>query len=355
MLNNALPIDSSYKLLERTFRVLLRGIDRRMQKVLLNKAAVMEMSLSQVMESETAPCLRIARTTLPDNRLDFNQTFQQIRFGLDEFYRDRNPIFNNSPVLGVKQENPTAIYPEQGLLKASSRLNQISEIFHKEDEITDTDNTGIFPLWIAKTTLPNERLDFNKTFLHIRTEIDKFYKAQNPVFDNTIPPQFWPNQSLINEQQLNIYNNKSLIEQGIQSNVGEQKGNLPEPINTTITDVGIHNHEEDPGMEISFHYHCNKTESSNQEEQLINNENTVESGLNLFIATDQDYCRCTRQKTDRSSQVICHSFTDAFKKRKDYNHHLRRDRKKRRFQRPVRTAVPINLAHAHVIHNNGSF
>lgn len=254
MLNNDLTLDSSFKLLERTFRVLLRSIDRKVQKVLLSKASVMEMSLSQVMECEAAPCLRIARTTLPDNRLDFNQTFQQIRFGLDDFYRERNPIFTNSAILEVAQGNLATTNIEQKLLKTNSQLNRILEIYHKED--VTTDNSGISPLWIAKTTLPDERLDFNKTFLNIRTEIDKFYKAQNPVFDNTIPPPSEPNQSFKKEQQLNIYKNRRPIEQGVQTNAGEQKGNLPKPTNPTSpiisTPISITVPERDSAMELSF-------------------------------------------------------------------------------------------------------
>ncbi|WP_224995765.1 hypothetical protein [Cesiribacter sp. SM1] len=40
--------------------------------------------------------LKIAKTTMPDRRLDYNQTFQHIRQELDGYYKERIPIFNNT-------------------------------------------------------------------------------------------------------------------------------------------------------------------------------------------------------------------------------------------------------------------
>lgn len=49
--------------------------------------------------------------------------------------------------------------------------------------------------------MPEGRRDFNETFFHIRNEIEKIYKEQNPVFNNTISPELWLNQEAQAERQ----------------------------------------------------------------------------------------------------------------------------------------------------------
>lgn len=203
MLSTSLSVDSSYfKLLEKKFRVLLRSIDKRMHKVLHSGVFAMDVAACQVADLQKATGLKIAKTTFPDERLDFNKTFQQIRLGLDGFYKERNPIFNN---LAVYVGDEARLAPKEAEKKFCNTLsghNKLLEIYHKE-EGDSVLNANISPLWIAKTIMPEGRRDFNDTFFHIRNEIEKFYKEQNPLFSNTISAELWLNQEIFPERPEN--------------------------------------------------------------------------------------------------------------------------------------------------------
>lgn len=201
MFTTNFSVFSSWKLPERMFRVLLRSIDRKRQKVFLSQSASVDMASCQLVDYQKAAGLKIAKTTLPDERLDFNQTFEQIRFGLDDFYKERNPIFNSSLVSAEEGSRPAINQAKERLFTTLSGSNELVEIYHKEESGFSVPDADISPLWIAKTTMPEGRRDFNATFFHIRNEIEKIYKEQNPVFNNTISPELWLNQEVRAERQ----------------------------------------------------------------------------------------------------------------------------------------------------------
>ncbi|AHM60084.1 hypothetical protein D770_09135 [Flammeovirgaceae bacterium 311] len=66
-------------------------------------AAAVDIRTAAVAAEARVPGLKIARTTMPDLRLDYNQTFQHIRTELDGYYKERNPIFSNTIARNRKQ------------------------------------------------------------------------------------------------------------------------------------------------------------------------------------------------------------------------------------------------------------
>ncbi len=174
MLTIGLSLNGGIKLLERALAVRMRSINRKLQEVVysLSPAAVEATAVADVQ----APKLKIAKTTLPDKSLDFNQTFQHIRYELDLLYMRQNPGFTNTivPVQHVdttaKQEQRISSVMQQigNTLVPASRPAQASKQFENHKA-----------LHVAKTAQPDVRLDFNQTFLHIRYGLDGFYGGQH--------------------------------------------------------------------------------------------------------------------------------------------------------------------------------
>ena len=98
MLSIGLSVNSGIKLLERTLKFRTLGVNKMMQDVLHSFTPTAEVAKAKVVtEVATVPkTLKVAKTTMPDQRLDFNQTFLHIRHELDGYYKDRNPIFSNT-------------------------------------------------------------------------------------------------------------------------------------------------------------------------------------------------------------------------------------------------------------------
>jgi hypothetical protein len=192
MLNLALPKNRE---VEKVIRILsvkagalcgvVYGIVAKIEGVLFaQNASAANATLDLAYSKQT---LRIASTVMPDRSLDFNQTFQHIYAELDRFYKEQNPIFVNT--IEVKQQccGNTDELVSVGLSKSLERHVPERSTLNK----TNT-NTIVHQLsWteklkIAKTTLPDEQLDFNETFRCIYNELDAIYQEVNPLFTNTL-------------------------------------------------------------------------------------------------------------------------------------------------------------------------
>lgn len=178
MLEIGLSLGSGIKLLERALWAPARSINRKVQDLLNTISLAGAVAETKAIDIDYKPGLRIARTTLPDNSLGFNDTFLHIRYELDLLYKARNPMFTNtivpvdmeSSIAKVNQEQgqPGTIQPVDRPLVAASRPPQVSESAQAHQA-----------LHVAKTTQPDQRLDFNQTFLHIRYGLDGFYGRQH--------------------------------------------------------------------------------------------------------------------------------------------------------------------------------
>lgn len=271
MFTTNLSVFSSWRLPERIFRVLLRSIDRKRQKVFLSQCTAVDMASCQLVDFQKAPGLKIAKTTLPDERLDFNQTFEQIRFGLDDFYKERNPIFNNLLVSEGEGSRPAIDQAKKRLFTILSGPDELVEIYHKEESGNGAcvPNADISPLWIAKTTIPEGRRDFNETFFHIRNEIEKIYKEQNPVFNNTISPELWLNREAKAERQEDSVKesscHKSVRENHSEesdSGISETSFSSPEGAETAFSIAGS-------PLPEAFECHYSQMVNADQDQSLV--------------------------------------------------------------------------------------
>jgi hypothetical protein len=109
MLSLGLSVNSGIRLLERTLRFRLISFNRTFQgagyglkPAAINSATATSVATAISTKAATIEVepkntgLKISKTTMPDRRLDFNQTFQHIRQELDGYYKERNPIFSNT-------------------------------------------------------------------------------------------------------------------------------------------------------------------------------------------------------------------------------------------------------------------
>lgn len=177
MLEIGLSLGSGIKLLERALLAPMRSIKRKVQDMLCTIFLAGTVIEAKAIAIDEKPGLRIARTTLPDQSMGFNDTFLHIRYELDLLYKERNPMFTNT-IVPVDIESSTAKISQQGQtenvksvgrpLVAASRPPQASESTQAHQA-----------LHVAKTTMPDQRLDFNQTFLHIRYGLDGFYGRQH--------------------------------------------------------------------------------------------------------------------------------------------------------------------------------
>ena len=186
MLTIGLSVSSRIKLLERSLMLGMRNFSRLMQEaaypiVPVEAADMTDICLSVVGKPKKP---RVAKTTWPDERLGFNDTFLHIRSELDAIYKERNPIFNNTivPELWI---NKTIDETSAEGVKTSNSIDGTLAA-HAEKTKTIFEDADTPALWISKTVLPGERLDFNDTFRHVRSELDAIYKERNPIFNNTI-------------------------------------------------------------------------------------------------------------------------------------------------------------------------
>lgn len=177
MLEIGLSLGSGIKLLERAIWAPARSINRKVQDLLNALSLLGAVAETKAIAIDYKPGLRIARTTLPDQSVGFNDTFLHIRYELDLLYKAQNPMFTNTIVpieVGsnrakpVQQTKSETLQPVGRPLVAASRAPQASEraLAHQA-------------LHVVKTTQPDQRLDFNQTFLHIRYGLDGFYGRQH--------------------------------------------------------------------------------------------------------------------------------------------------------------------------------
>ena len=202
---------------------------------------ILAVAFSQNEETASLTSTGIAKTTFPDERMDYSSTFQHIRCELDHFYKEENPIFSNStaPDLWLSKSGDSSD-KKQKSQKASSCIELTRESYTKEGSSTLL-NTSILPTGVAKTVIPSERPGFNETFLNIRYELDELYRAQNPVFTNAVTPELWISKSPNTELQPNTNKPTLPIEQTLQNNYTEVntslKKNNPLPLSISKTTV----------------------------------------------------------------------------------------------------------------------
>lgn len=175
MITIGLSVSSGIKLLERNLMVRMRSISRMAKDAVYSVAPAAADVKTAVATNHLQP-LGVAKTTLPETRLDFNQTFQHVRFELETLYKAQNPIFNNSavPELWISKEAASAKEAGASKKHIDSTLGNGASSFSWHATTP--------ALSIAKTTLPDERLDFNQTFERVHYELEALYKAQNPIF-----------------------------------------------------------------------------------------------------------------------------------------------------------------------------
>lgn len=172
MLTIALSLSSGIKLLERRLMVQVRTINRVAREAIYSMAPAVATADTQAAVADALQPLGIAKTVMPEQRMDFNHTFQHVRFELDVLYKKHNPIFTNTEVNEVWESAETA--SNQGTESVGRPLGQASA--------SSAWHATTPALWISKTTLPDSRLDFNQTFSKVRNELDALYKKQNPNF-----------------------------------------------------------------------------------------------------------------------------------------------------------------------------
>lgn len=202
MLSIDLSMNGGIKLLERTLKVRVRGLNKIMQDTTVSSmspSAEVAITKAEVAVATQISGLKIAKTTMPDVRLDFSDTFLHIRCELDKFYKERNPIFNNTvvPDMWVNKSATT-----DRAANKSPRHEEFSLDFTCEGDKLADRNVSSPALAVARTVLPDVNLDFSQTFQHIRCELDGFYKERNPNFSNTITREIEISENLTADQDL---------------------------------------------------------------------------------------------------------------------------------------------------------
>ena len=197
MLSIGLSMNSGIKLLEKRFRVRSRSIGNMMQEAVDNFATTAEVADTKAVTVAVAATkvegLKIAKTVMPDVRLDYSQTFLHIRCELDKLYKERNPIFSNMVA-------PDMWVNKTGATEAATKQAEYSLDYTKNGNQLSASEVNSPALYVAKTIMPDVRLDFSQTFQHIRTELDEFYKERNPNFSNTIAAEL-ENRSNVEQAQ----------------------------------------------------------------------------------------------------------------------------------------------------------
>jgi hypothetical protein len=176
MLTIGLSVSGSIKLLERRLMLRMKSINKMAKEVVYSMAPAVAVADVQTAVADKLQPLGVAKTTLPDERLGFTQTFQHIRFELEALYKEQNPIFTNTAVPEL-----WATYETTAAKKKQSNFKLIDATLESSAAVSGWDATTP-ALWISKTILPDERLDFNQTFSRVRHELEALYKAQNPNF-----------------------------------------------------------------------------------------------------------------------------------------------------------------------------
>ena len=166
MLTIGLSVLGSIKLLERNLAVRMRIINRMVQESVYSLTSAAAVTEVADVATEMPKTLRIARTTMPDRRLEFGQTFEYIRYELEAHYKSQNPAFTNTAVPHLWEARSGA--------EAQSATAPMKKKASKWEATTPALN-------IAKTTLPDERLDFNQTFERVRQELVTLYREQNAL------------------------------------------------------------------------------------------------------------------------------------------------------------------------------
>lgn len=186
MLTIGLSLSSRFKLLK-SFVYCARGVHQvwhaASAKITKTTADAFAVSMHEAVSELSAPLalapktgkLRIARTTLPEHRFSYNDTFQHIRSELDIIYQEKNPVFDNVTHSPCSSETPVEhVVHGDATPKAAGKVKVVCG---------EADTPA---LWVSRTVVPNERPDFNDTFRHIRKGLDEFYKARNQGFNNII-------------------------------------------------------------------------------------------------------------------------------------------------------------------------
>lgn len=176
MLTIGLSVSGSIKLLERRLMLRMKSINKMAREVVYSMAPAVAVADVHTATADALQPLGVAKTTFPEERLDFTQTFQHIRFELEALYKEQNPIFTNTavPELWASREASSA-------KKVQNDCNLVGAPLGNDSAATTWD-ASTPALWISKTTLPDERLDFNQTFSRVRHELEALYKTQNPNF-----------------------------------------------------------------------------------------------------------------------------------------------------------------------------
>ena len=217
MLSIEISIMSGVKQLERAYKTFLKTLNSKMQEASQSCAQAILTVVCSSTEESVITSTGVAKTTLPDERLDYSSTFQYIRCGLDHFYKEKNPIFNNSTAPDLWLSKTTSSSEKNQKNQNASACTVFSKQTHTKGRNTSLPKETITPTGVAKTVIPNERPGFNETFLHIRRELDELYKEQNPVFTNIVTPELWVNKSSDTDYTNNL--NPTLpIEQVLQNN-----------------------------------------------------------------------------------------------------------------------------------------
>jgi hypothetical protein len=163
MLSIGLSLNDGLRSLERALKMRLEGMGKALLEGVYTEEAT-SVAASTTAAPET-PGLRIARTTLPDRQLDFNETFRHI-------YQELKPGSLAAPAEKLSRT------------ELSRQQNKINEFVRRplaaSAPIGDRNpHRAAAGLKVARTTLPDQQLDFNQTFRHIHMELKASYQRAN--------------------------------------------------------------------------------------------------------------------------------------------------------------------------------
>ncbi|EMR01022.1 hypothetical protein [Cesiribacter andamanensis] len=195
MLSVGVSLNGGIRSLERALRMRVEGLGKALMEGLL-AAAPKAVAAEEILLSPT-PGLRIARTTLPDQPLDFNQTFLHIHQELKALYQHQQPLAQPAAASTASLENsraqedrsPEGRTPEGRTPEGRTPEDYLATVSQLvggsllQQSVSDRPARRAAPqgLKVARTILPDQPMDFNQTFRHIHTSLKTPYQPGSRV------------------------------------------------------------------------------------------------------------------------------------------------------------------------------
>jgi hypothetical protein len=175
MLTIGFSVLTGSKVVEKAVVLWANAASARMRKVMYSAVSARAIEQAGVLATARPQQLRIARTVMPDVQSDFNQTFEAVGQQLKELYNVLHPA--PEPVAVA---NPWEGCPEERVVEITAALQAnacvVADLNTKLSHCIRS-KASTTALKIAHTTLPEDSLDFNQTFVHMRRELEAIGKA----------------------------------------------------------------------------------------------------------------------------------------------------------------------------------